>query len=185
MKKINVLMIALAALTLSACSAIEDAATVKVNVPDFNINITADVEAATRSGDGMYTGTMTPFSGSYEVSIEEQQFGDLKKYKNLMTGVTISSVTITISQPGTTGGIAANIRLSATNVTDFTLANYNLGDVYQGDANLINFLKNAILQLKNDKVTVSISGETNVASGPLDVVIAVKGIQVLAKTIEF
>jgi len=183
MKKINVLMIALATLALSACSSLKDAAIVKVDVADFNINITADV-GPTRSGEGI-TRTGNPFGGSYVLSINSSQFSNLRPYRNLMSGITIEDVAITITKSGGGSGTATNIILSATGVSpNFTLASYTLGQKIQGNAALLNFIKSTILQLKtNDNVTVSIAGETNVTSGSLDVVIEVKGIKVLVETI--
>ena len=178
MKKINVLMIAFIALALSAC---KDAATVKITVPDFTIDIPATV-GPTRSGEGI-TRAGAPFSGSYVLSINDPQFSNLKNYKNLMSGVNIQDVTIKISRTGT-NGTATNVTLSATGVSpNFTLPSYTLGQEIQGNATLINFVKGVILQLKNDNVTISITGETDVAAGPLTVTIAVKGVQVLVETI--
>jgi len=183
MKKINVLTIAFAALALSACSSLKEAATVKIGVPNFNIEFPANL-GVTRSGEGI-TRVGTPFSGSYVLSINESQFSELKNYKNLIAGVTIQDVTITITKPGGGTGTATGVILSATGVSpNFTLNTYTLGQEIQGNANLLNFAKGVILQLKNsDSITISISGETDVATGPLTVTIAVKGVQVLVETI--
>ena len=178
MKKVYFLMIALGALALSACSAIEDAATIKVPVPDFAINLSAPVSAATRAA--------TNFSGSQILSINDPQFSAIKDYIDVITDIIINQVTVTITNSGSSGTGASNITLSATGVTpNVTIANYTFGTPYSGDAALKTFLKNVILQLKNG-VTVSISGTTDVPSGEtLSVSIALSGVEVWAKTIKF
>jgi len=184
MKKFNVLMIALAAFALGACSLIEDAATVKVDISDFTIDIPANVEGISRAGGLTRADGLNPFSGSYTLSISESQFGDLNKYKNVITDVKIDAVTVTITQSGLTDGIAQNVKLEATGVNDFIIASYTFGQAYTNPG-LITFVKNTILQLKNDSVTIHISGVTNANSGPLTVTISVEGVQLWAKTITF
>jgi hypothetical protein len=191
MKKINVLMIAMAILVLSACNALEDAATVKVDVPDFTIEIPTNVTLPTNaSGITRADSEQIQFSGSYTLSITESQFNDLRKYKNLITDIKIEDVTITIQQDGLSG-TAQNIMLKATNVVpDFNIPTYTFGQTYRNNPALPNFIKSTIFELKNDSVTITFSGKTSVdfdAIGDVAPVITieVKGIQVWAKTIEF
>ena len=184
-------MIAMAILVLSACNALEDAATVKVDVPDFTIEIPTNVTLPTNaSGITRADSEQIQFSGSYTLSINDSQFNDLRKYKNLITDIKIEDVTIAIQQDGLSG-TAQNIILKATNVApDFNIPTYTFGQTYRNNPALPNFIKSTIFELKNDSVTITFSGETSVDFDAIGnvapvITIEVKGIQVWAKTIEF
>jgi hypothetical protein len=188
MRKINVLTYALAVLALSACNVIEDIATIKIDVPDFTIDIPAIVappepEPDDEEGSTQTENELTSFSGSYTLSITELQFDELYDYKNLITDIKIERDTLTITQDDLAAGIFKNISLKATdvNVNDCYISGYTFGKPYSSSG-LTNFLKSTMFWLRNDSVTISISGETNAPPGPLTVTITVEGMQVWVKT---
>ena len=183
MKRVYFLMIALAAFALSACSAIEDAATIKVDIPDFAITLPATVTGPV----GITRVDPYNFSGSYTLNINQDAFSDIQPYISLITGITISEVTVTITKVSGTGGTASNITLSATGVTpNVTMSNFTFGTAVPGNAALKTFLQNTIMRLKNGDVTVSIVGTTDVAPGTeLRISIELSGVEVTAKTITF
>ena len=182
-------MIAFAALTLSACSLIEDVATIKINVRDFTINIPVTLA----SPDRITRSEPFNFNGSYEVSLNDAHFGKLKNYINLISDIKIKEVTINIINPSEVE--VRNLTFSATGVTlNFSIASHNFGqEPYHGNTRLKTFIKNVILQLQNGNVTVNVAGTINLASDTINLIsnantsveIEISGVQAWAKTIEF
>ncbi len=179
MKNIKIIIAALGLIALGACNAIEDATTIKVDVPNFELNIPAAMGIPTSAAPSATAFNF--FSGSYTLSINDPAFNELRRYKKLISDVKITDVSVTISNAS--GTHAQNLLLKAEGVGQFTLANYTFGTPYTGSEELKTFLKNIIFALKNDTVIVKASGETDATSGAIDIVIAVEGVQVWAKTL--
>ena len=181
MKKINyfrLMVLAIGLFAFGACSQIEKASTVTVSVPDFTVNIPITPSSLRAAGD------FKDVSGSATISMNDANFTELAKYKNMITSVKIGTTTVTMN--AATGTTVKNITVSASGISpDFIISSYTFGTEYS-TPEFVSYTNKVFNQfIKAESMNISVSGQTDIDENTGQVIVSIHfgNIQVKAQLI--
>jgi len=177
-------VLALGMFVLGACKQIDKASTISVSVPDFTVDIPVTVSSVNASSALRADGDFRDFSGSAIIDVNDPNFAELAKYRDMITSVSVGTASVTMNS--SSGSTAKNITLSATGVTpDFTISSYTLGTDYSLPE-LVTYADKVFNQVvKAGSLTVSASGQTDIDAAADQVTLSIHfgGIQVKAQLV--
>jgi len=185
MKAIKFLFILAAGLFIfNSCSkAIEEATSINVPVPDFNVEIPVNVTAPSNAPAFDLRSSTAPnhFKGSATLNIDRDDFKDLKKYLKNITGFKLGTAEVKVNI--STGDHAENVVLSSADVTGtVTIQNISFTGTFYSSPELTAYATKLFQKfIDKGEISVSIEGDTNYAGGTLIILVHFGDLKVTAK----
>jgi len=163
----------------TSCDKIEEAATIKVPVSDFSLDIPAMVQSSGLKS----TAAPNHFSGSGSLDINDENFSNLKKNQSFITSIVIGTVSIKVTS--SSGTFAENITLSSPGIGNCVVKKFDFNKNFNSPE-LAAFATKVFQKLKDaGAVTVSIVGDTDAQAGEnLKISLFFGNIEIKAKVVE-
>lgn len=154
----------------ASCDALEDAASVKVNVDPFTVTMSAtQLSQVAEAKMGPATRAASPYVASYTLNKTDPRFAEAAEYASNIVKVGVSNCSVKITC-GSLTNAATGIKFSATGISSaFTIPSYSLGQTYtppSNDASLNSLVVGAIMKMySSGSVTFNFECSTDVPAG--------------------
>ena len=169
MKKV-IILAALAMTSLAGCDKVKDATSKDIKVDNVKFDFTAVTEGgASKSGAMIKTSEeMSTFTVTRTVELSELNSPEVTQFANKIIKATVSDSKVTATMTPSGEFFISYLTISAKDVTDSPLVipSYTVGELFKPTAAMKSFTSALFMKLmKDQQVSVTVSGETNAPEG--------------------